>query len=377
LTINQDIFLYIFITFSCFYFGLLIVIYIGLGRLRQFNPVENESKHGGKPLSLSIVIAARNEESRILPCLKSLEEIEYPQDKFEVIFIDDSSTDKTAEIIASFSGKHKNWRLITIEKKCDQLLGKKNALLQGIKKSKGEIIFTTDADCIVPPGWLKGMVKYFTPGVSMVMGYSPLEPGKGSLYRFLQFDNLFSAIAAAAPTKLGYPFTSVGRNLAYRKDAYHNAGGFLALKNFRSGDDIHLTTRFRYLNTGKIDYCAEPATFVKTLLPGGVNDIIHQQIRKNSKTFQLTMSSIIFSLMIAMYYILLIVLPVFFPVWFKIWFYSLIVKFLLEYINLLKAAYIFKQKSLIAYIPFMQLLYPVNITLFSLLGILQFYHWKK
>jgi cellulose synthase/poly-beta-1,6-N-acetylglucosamine synthase-like glycosyltransferase len=355
---------------------LLFAIYTGLRRLRGSIPAGKGSTPDNLA-SISIVIAARNEEARIIPCLKSLEKIEYPLDKYEVIFIDDSSSDRTAEIVGQFCQKHINWQLITIEKKCEQLHGKKNALLQGITRSKGYIIFTTDADCMVPPNWLKGMINYFHAGVSMVMGYSPLEQGKGLLYRLLQFDNLFSAIAAAAPTKLGYPFTSVGRNLAYRKDAYHNAGGFLALKNFRSGDDIHLTTRFRYLDTGRIDYCADPSTFVKTQLPSSLNEILHQQIRKNSKTFQLTISSIIFSLLIAVYYILLIVIPLFFPVWLKIWFYLFIVKFLLEYINLVKAALIFKQKSILCYIPLMQLLYPVNITIFSLLGILQFYHWKK
>ena len=376
MTINQDIFLYIFIAFSCFYYGLLIAVYIGLRSLQLSYSGTIDLKED-RLASVSIVIAARNEETRILPCLKSLEKLAYPEDRYEVIFIDDSSSDKTTELIDRFCKKYRNWHLIRIAKKSKQLLGKKNALLQGIAKAKGDIIFTTDADCIVPPGWIQGMVKYFKTGISMVLGYSPLQKGKGFLYRFLQFDNLFSALAAAAPTKLGYPFTSVGRNLAYCKEAYHNVGGFLALKNFRSGDDIHLTTRFRYLNNGKIDYCADADTFVETQLPSSLSDVIHQQMRKNSKTFQLTFSSIVFSLLLAVYYILLIITPIFFPEWLKTWLYLLLLKFLLENIDLVKAAKIFRLKGLIPYIPLMQILYPINIAIFSLLGVTQFYSWKK
>jgi len=369
LTTNLDIIVYLFLILSCFYFILLYVVNIGLNRLKKTGG-ENE-------YSISIVIAARDEELRILPCLQSLQKLDYPEDMYEIIFVDDHSSDNTAEIIKSYSTKHQNWKIIRLNEKSTQLRGKKNALQNGISQATGEIIFTTDADCIVPPNWLKIMSGYFRPGISMVLGYSPLVHSQKSYFKLLQFDNLFSAIASAATAKLGYPFTSVGRNMAYRKAAYENVGGFLSLKKFKSGDDIHLTGRFRYKNNGIIDFCAEEETFVKTHIPSTDLEVFQQQIRKNSKTFQLSGWSIAVMLTILIYYFSLILIPLMLPSWINIWIIILIMKFLLEFIPLRNAAKIFKQNSLIPIIPYMQIIYPLYIIIFSIIGTFQFYHWKK
>jgi len=344
-------------------------VWVGLHRLKK--PEQKIIR------SISIIIAARNEESRIEPCLKSLESIDYPKDNYEVILVDDCSEDRTAEIMEKYCNRHHRWKIVRINEKSTQLKGKKNALREGIAQAKNELIFTTDADCVVPPMWLKNMVCYFQDHVSMVLGYSPLISEKRWYYRLLQFDNLFSAIAAAAPVKLGYPFTSVGRNLAYKKDAYHELGGFQALKKFRSGDDIHLTNRFHRHDGGEIDYCADPQTFVQTLIPSSNEEVVQQQIRKNSKTFQLSLSSIAFMSFIFIYYILLIILPIAYPAIIMPWFLLIFLKFIFEFIPLRSSSSIFRQNDLIPYIPLMQIIYPLYIITFSLIGIFQNYRWKK
>ncbi len=371
LIINTDIIAYIFLVLTVFYYTLLIAVYFGLTRLKYAKSSQTEI------LSISIVIAARNEESRIIPCLNSLEKLEYPEDKYEIIIIDDLSTDKTANIVKDYCLKNSNWNLIQITESNKIIHGKKNALLQGISKAKGEIIFTTDADCVVQPGWLKEMIHYFKPEVNMVLGYSPLK-GDGTFFRkILEFDNLFSAISSSAPTKLGYPFTSVGRNLAYRKSTYEDAGGFLALKKFRSGDDVHLTERFRYLNSGIIDYSIHPDTFVETVPPETKSEIFHQQIRKNSKTLKKSPTSIVFSGFLFLYFMAFAGIPVFLHSWFTIWLIMFVIKLLFEFICLNKAANLFKQKHIIKYIPLMQIIYPAYIMFFSVLGTFQLYRWKN
>jgi len=369
LIIELTIIGYLFLLCSLFYLIVLCAVYIGLNHIANIND-ENIA-------DISVVIAARNEESRILPCLNSLQKLVYPDDKYEIIFVDDHSTDKTVQIIESYCEKYANWKLICLKEKSKQLRGKKNALLHGIEHARGEIIFTTDADCILPTGWLREMVKYFKPKVSMVLGHSPIQSRKGVWNKILEFDNLFSAISAAAPTKLGYPITSVGRNLAYRRDSYNNVGGFLALKKFRSGDDVHLTERFRYLKNGIVEYCANPDTFVTTQLPDSKKEIFHQQVRKNSKTLKKAGFSIIFSLILFFYHILLILIPIILPSWMWLWLIILLIKLAIEYFNLRKAARIFQQDKIIGVIPLMQIIYPVYIIFFSLLGVLQIYSWKK
>ena len=361
--------IFLFIVLSGFYYAMLLLVYLGLSRLHKTDFLHLPS--------VSVIIAARNEEKRISDCLKSLEQIDYPAEKFEIIIIDDNSNDRTADIIDETSRNHNNWTLLRLNKKSDELRGKKNALQAGISRAKGELIFTTDADCIVPAKWIRSMVNYFTPEVSMVLGYSPLIKENKPYFRLLQFDNLFSAIAGAAPAKLGHPFTSVGRNLAYRKNDYENMGGFRTLKKFRSGDDIHLTKHFHHHNGGKIDYCADPDTFIRTIIPSGGKEVFQQQLRKNSKTFQLSSTSIAFMLGIFLYYLLLIGFPVLVPAAVTLWLVFVIIKFMLEYLALRKAALIFRQTDLIPMIPLMQIIYPLYIIFFSLLGSFQVYQWKK
>jgi len=364
-----DIFIILFLIFSVLYLILLIGTFVGLSRLKNVN---NNFQH-----SVSVIIAARNEEDRILPCLQSLEKLNYPQDKFEIIFVDDCSNDDTPNIIDKFCKNHKNWQLIRIEEKSKKIRGKKNALLNGINQSKGEIIFTTDADCVVPQNWLREMVNYFKPNVSMVIGHSPITNKPGLYQKILQFDNLFSAVAASAPTKLGKPISSIGRNLAYRISAYEDVGSFLALKQYRSGDDILLTERFHYLNDGKIDFCAHPDTFVQTQPPETFSEIFHQQVRKNSKGLLKSPVSILFSISLFLYYFFFLTFPLIYPKYFLLWLIIFGLKFLIEFIDLSKAAKIFNLAHTIKFIPIMQIIYPFHIILFSILGIFQLYRWKK
>ena len=337
LIINIDLFTFFFSLLGGVYIFVVVFLFIGLTRLNNSTP---EQSH-----SISIIVAARNEETRIPACLESLENLEYPKEKYEVIFVDDHSEDNTAQIIESFVNKHDNWKLIRLNEKSRVLRGKKNALLNGINNASGEIIFSTDADCVVPVNWLQKMSGYFDDSTSMVIGYSPLVYRKKCYFRLLQFDNLFSAIVAAAPTKLGYPFASAGRNIAYRRNIYENVGGFLSLKKYKSGDDIHLTTRFRKKKTGRIDYCADTETFVKTQLPATIKEVFQQQIRKNSKTFQLSTSTILLMISIFLFYLLLVIFPMIRPDYMILWLVLVASKFIFEFVILVKAAIIFKQKS--------------------------------
>ena len=361
--------LFLFLLIALIYFTILHFTFWGLKKL----PLKEKS---AVP-RISVVIAAHNEEKRITPLLQSLEKLDYPSDRYEIIFVDDASTDRTSALIESFCNKHAHWRLIRLKSQDGFLSGKKRALKEGIEQAGGEIIFTTDADCTVQPQWLKYMSAYFEPNVDMVIGYSPLKRVKGWLNLILQFDNLFSAIVASAPTSWGLVFTSVGRNLAYRKNAYRAVGGFDALKKYRSGDDVYLTERFRRQAKGKIVFCRHPQTFVETLPVTDFSKFWHQQIRKNSKTLRKNVSNTLFSILAFLIYSFLWLFPVFLPQYLPIWLVVIFTKLLLEFVTLSYAAKIFRRNWLIPYFPLFQLLYPIYISFFTFLGTFQIYRWKK
>lgn len=366
----MDIVTILFISFSIFYVLVITWIIIGLSRLENKSVVNTDEK-------ISIIIAARNEEKRIQPTLQSLEKLDYPKENYEVIIVDDDSSDKTASIIESFAVKYDNWYLIRLNREKSEIRGKKRALNEAINRSIHDIIFTTDADCIVPAGWLKNMSAYFSKDTNMVLGHSPLVLGKGLWYKILEFDNLFSAIAGSAPAKMGFALSSVGRNLAYRKSIYESIGGFKSLQKFKSGDDVHLTERFREKNNKAIDYCADPDTFVQTIPPSTKRDIFHQQIRKNSKTLKKSWPTVFFSISLFIFYMLFLTLPFFYPKILSLWLMVIIVKFTIEFIALLYAAIIFRKRRLIHYLLAMQIFYPIYLLFFSFLGVLQLYEWKK
>jgi cellulose synthase/poly-beta-1,6-N-acetylglucosamine synthase-like glycosyltransferase len=118
---------------------------------------------------VSIVIPVYNSENTLKSCLNALVDRDYPKDKYEIILVNDNSTDKSAEIMRFFAARHPSIKIIAQE------TGKKgpaSARNLGIKHAKGEIIASTDSDCIVPKYWLCKIVEYFEsyPDVSAIGG---------------------------------------------------------------------------------------------------------------------------------------------------------------------------------------------------------------
>ncbi len=125
---------------------------------------------------LSIVIAAKNEEKNINSLLNSLEKLNYPKENFEVIIIDDNSTDKTAELIQSRISDKNNFALIKADKK--KFEGKKGALTIGIENAKNNFIIITDADCKPETNWLNAIAGGLDYGYDFVFGVAPIHTGK-------------------------------------------------------------------------------------------------------------------------------------------------------------------------------------------------------
>ena len=148
-------------------FGYLFCVLLGLSYLWlirgylyhwQLLPADIPDDVPFAPPFLSIIVAARNEEKTISSCMNSLIKLEYPIDKYEIIFVDDHSIDKTAEIIKEYQSQFQQLHLISLQNEGENesiKFPKRRALEAGIAFSKGEIILMTDADCEVSPHWAK------------------------------------------------------------------------------------------------------------------------------------------------------------------------------------------------------------------------------
>jgi cellulose synthase/poly-beta-1,6-N-acetylglucosamine synthase-like glycosyltransferase len=178
---------------------------------------------------VSVLIAARNEEKRLPHCLASLLHSQYPADKFEIIVIDDRSTDQTRSIAESFSRQDAYVRVIPISRRLENMSGKASALCQGLTHARGEIILMTDADCQVPSSWIPQMVGYFAPNVGLVGGFTLLSSrdNKSSFFAKIQtLDWMYLLTVGAGAAGLGKPVSIIGNNFAFRRAAYDAVGGY-------------------------------------------------------------------------------------------------------------------------------------------------------
>ena len=185
---------------------------------------QNKKQDFNKKYQVSVVVAARNEEQNITNILSGLVNQTYPSDLYEIIIVDDASSDRTGEIIDNFAKKYPNVKHVHSQPDLKTgLTAKKNALNQGIQKSSSEIILTTDADCHVKSTWIETMVSYFSDNVGMVVGFSQLgdKKNKYSLFEQLQAIDFLSLMTAAQGTlNLKCPLAASGQNLAYRKGPF-------------------------------------------------------------------------------------------------------------------------------------------------------------
>lgn len=175
--------------------------------------------------SVSVVVPARNEEHDIEACLESLRAADYPAAKIEIIVVDDFSTDGTAERVrahqpAGMVGEEMG-RVRLVEMPASTAHNgnhKPAAVARGVDAATGDVILTTDADCTVPPTWIKSMVKRCTPETPFVAGPVAYKHDNLFLPR-LQALELIGLVGYGAGTlEMGVPTFCNSANVAYRRD---------------------------------------------------------------------------------------------------------------------------------------------------------------
>jgi len=191
----------------------LISILLGLKRLNpsQTNQIPGEF--------VSIIIPFRNESESIIDNVKSIIDQNYPKDKYEVIYVNDNSTDDSLQLVDEYS-KPDNIKVLSLPKDYFPNAHKKRAIRYGIENSVGDIVVTTDADCIYSKNWLSSLIINFDEDTGFVSG--PVEflddDGMFSKLQKLEFAGL--VITGAGLIGIGKPTICNAANIAYRKKTY-------------------------------------------------------------------------------------------------------------------------------------------------------------
>jgi cellulose synthase/poly-beta-1,6-N-acetylglucosamine synthase-like glycosyltransferase len=232
--------------------------------------------------TISVIIAARNEETKIRDLLEKLQQQGYPNHLFEIIVVNDHSTDNTAEVVQRFSGV----KLVHLES--DEATSyKKKAIAEGIAVAKNDFIITTDADCHPPNTWLR-TVATAKEKMSAVFIAAPVDFENGRnedrvLPIFQQLDFLIlQGVTAVSVNKKIFSMCN-GANLGYEKKVFDEVGGFQAIDKIASGDDILLMAKFRKRYPSKVVYLKSKDAIVVCNTESSWKKFFNQRLRWASK----------------------------------------------------------------------------------------------
>lgn len=201
----------------------------------HFSFAENKKKKPStKPVS--ILISCKNEEKNIASLLTHLLAQKYPT--FEIVLVDDASTDSTLSIIEAFAKKHNNIHGFSLPRTNTYSGNKKQAATLAIEHATYEYLLFTDADCIPnSTDWILGMTSQFSTEKQLVLGYGGYTKRTGWLNKLVRYETVLTAWQYFSYAKIGLPYMGVGRNIAYTKTLFKKANGFENHKHIKSGDD--------------------------------------------------------------------------------------------------------------------------------------------
>ena len=243
-----------------FVVGVQILYYLGIFGKFAFAKAQ---KIMPKRMSISVIVCAKNEEENAINFIPLLAEQNYPD--FEIVLIDDASSDNTLAVFEGFEKQYPNVRLVKVKNNEAFWGNKKYALTLGIKAAKKEYLLFTDADCYpTSRDWITAMSSQFTEQKTIVLGYGKYEKIANSfLNKLIRFETLLTAVQYFSWAKSGHPYMGVGRNLAYKKEEFFNVNGFISHIQVRSGDDDLFINEAAKAKNTTIAYTPESITLSK------------------------------------------------------------------------------------------------------------------
>ncbi|MDD2331137.1 MAG: glycosyltransferase [Candidatus Cloacimonetes bacterium] len=266
---------------------------------KRYKPMINHKKK-----SVSVIIAARNEAENLRKLLLCLINQKYPKELYEVIVADDDSEDDTEKVVTAFVDHDVKIIYLKVDDRDEVVSPKKNALTKAISIASGEIILTTDADCLVPDTWIGSMISSFFEGVDMVAGYSRTYlrdwHTASLLNKYEHFDFACTYMVLGGGYTIGKSWACIGQNLAYRKTAFFEVGGFEKIKHLISGDDVNLMQLMRRQGM-KIIFNFDPQSFVYTSPVRDLKHLLSQRTRwASNMKYQLKFDPEFFFILLSM-----------------------------------------------------------------------------
>ncbi|TRO64351.1 glycosyltransferase [Christiangramia sabulilitoris] len=362
------------------YLGLVISFLYGWKRLPDFDlkglPAEN---------TFSIIIPYRNEAHNLPRLFNSLTSLNYPGRKFEIILVNDKSTDHSSQLAEIFQHDFRELNIQLLENKRRSASPKKDAILTAIEVSRFDYIATTDADCILPADWLH----YFDEVIQLEKPELIAAPvgfaSSGTVQKRPYFQNFeemdFMSLQASTIGAFGIDkaFMCNAANLCYRKETFLQKAGFTENSEIASGDDVFLLQTFRRQGK-KLFFIKSRKAGVLTNYQESLGSLISQRIRWAAKTSSYTSILAKFTgvIVFLMNFSLIFFMVLTFLDLFSYRYLMLVflLKFNVDFILIFKAAKFMNRESLMRHYFWCSIVYPFFTVYVAVASLSGGYDWK-
>lgn len=219
---------------------------------------------------VSILISIRNEEGNIEELCNSLDQLDYPKDRFEILIGEDHSSDDSLAVLNNH--KPKNTEVFTFD---DSVQGKQAVLVELVSKAKGEFLLLTDGDMTFNNKWIQGMI-YDSEKSQLRCGVTVVDGG----YWFARMQNIdwvLNQLIMEFFCRVGKPLTAWGNNLIIDRRSYDKAGGFAGQEQ-TIVEDVALFEQVRAIK-GKVEVKLDTETLARTKPMKTILDLLHQRKR--------------------------------------------------------------------------------------------------
>jgi cellulose synthase/poly-beta-1,6-N-acetylglucosamine synthase-like glycosyltransferase len=353
-----------------------LVLFLRSGWLKL--PVFIKTDHQPKT-QVSILIAARNEADKIHHTIDDILAQEYPKHLFELIIVDDHSTDSTAKIINSYHTK--GVKLIILNESEPLNSYKKKAISEAMSLATGELIITTDADCRMGANWLSTIINYYEQNNLNLISSPVVYFEEKSLFERLQtLEFLYLIGFGAAGIRNKMPSTCNGANLAYKKSVFLSLDGFKGIDDLASGDDELFLHKVAHAYPGSIGFCKSADALVYTHAKPTLKEFLQQRKRWASKSVKYKDKKIMF-LAIAIWFFNVslavnLIAGLFYPILLKLVFIQFMIKFVAEVFYLEPLTSFAKRNNLLYYLSFLTFFHVAYFIYIGLAGNSGKYQWK-
>ena len=362
---------YTLITAACIYAVSVLYLLTGLYRLSYR---KNDKRH-----FYSVIITVHNEEENLEKCLECLVNQDYSTSNFEVILANDRSTDSTPSIIGRYCQKFKNFKSVEVGIN-ETAIPKKTALIRALEIARGDIILSTDGDCMQSPGWISSINNCFSPNVIMVIGHVGYFRPENVWQGIDALDYLTHRALGAAFLGVKSVYTCTAANMAYRREIFdEHKDEFKGLK-IRPAEDNFILHCAR--NSGKeIAVSTDPLSIIETQGARSFAHFLNQRFRWAAYGANITTRGVkLFFIPTLLFYLMIwvsLITAIFSPAMFRVIGVVMLSKMIIDFILIARYTQLYKIQHMLKYFVPLSIIHPVLALLAAIKGNLFPFTWKN